>query len=417
MNASDRYSLLLVAAAVLALVIAVPCLGQVDAPNAPLWASVLLRNGVQGSGTIITPEGLGVTCGHLFRGTIGGKFDCYVPAGGSEFTRCEATLLYHRLGNDEDIALFSIPREFVRGYCPVPDTDPPPGQVRAVGYPQAIGPTLVLSDYVDQYPGRDRWRFNQHINNGQSGGGIFQGNYLVGVMVEKNVGLPGQPGNVCHAIPLKTIVETLQTQCGPNGCLPGLGAFRPQARPNRPLGQPPLGNGHIPPAAPRDDAPGPVEEPLVPVPQPKPADDSRLAKIEKLLAELAARKPEPGPQGEPGPEGKQGPRGEPGPQGEPGKDCDPTFAARLEALEKRLADAPGPLPTRETLYFTARGLKSCERSDALADKLYDRGFPLRIITLTPEQTNVSGLPMVFTADKRRILGESNVLTFLSMQLQ
>ena len=28
---------------------------QVDAPNAHLWASVMLKNGGQGSGTIVTP--------------------------------------------------------------------------------------------------------------------------------------------------------------------------------------------------------------------------------------------------------------------------------------------------------------------------------------------------------------------------
>lgn len=295
---------------------AAPAWAQVDAPNAHLWASVRISNGGTGSGTIISPDGFGVTCGHLFRGVIGGQFTVAFADGGE----CQGTLLYHRLGGDQDIALFSIPKDQVRGYTPVAE-NPPAGEVRAVGYPGGQGPTLVRSAYVGHHPGRDKWQFAQYINNGQSGGGIFQGNYLVGVMVEKNRGVQGEPGDVCTAVPLPTIVRALEAQCGPDGCSPGgaLGRiFTP--RPNVPLGNPPRGNGQIPPAAPRDDLPGPAEEPLVPVPTKPtpPVNNDRLDKIEKLLAEIAARKPEPGPKGDQGPAGERGPIGPSGPKGEPG---------------------------------------------------------------------------------------------------
>mgnify|MGYP000299402235 CR=1 FL=1 len=132
--------------------------------------------------------------------------------------------------------------------------------------------------------------WGKFINNGQSGGGIFQGNYLVGVMVEKNADVPGQPGTICTAVPLPVIVDAL-AQCGPGGCSPGnaAGGFLP--RPNRPLGTPPIGGGQIPPAAPRDDLPGPGEEPLVPVPSKPaaPANSDRLDKIDAMLEELVDR--------------------------------------------------------------------------------------------------------------------------------
>jgi hypothetical protein len=330
-------------------VIASTAQAQVDAPNAHLWASVMLKNGGQGSGTIVTPEGLGVTCGHLFRGTIGGKFECYFADGKS----CEATLLYHRLGGDQDIALFSIPKEEVRGYCPVADRVPD-GDVRAVGYPQGVGPTLVPSAFVGDYPGRNKWQFQQYINNGQSGGGIFQGNYLVGVMVEKNAGQPGQPGTICTAVPLPVIVDAL-AQCGPGGCSPGnaAGGFLP--RPNRPLGNPPIGGGQIPPAAPRDDLPGPAEEPLAPVtPKPTaPANSDRLDKIEKLLAEIAARKPEPGPKGDQGPAGERGPIGPSGPKGDAGT----LDLSKLPPIQVEILGEHGEITYRQSVFLGGKPLQ------------------------------------------------------------
>lgn len=331
--------------ALLLCLIAAPAFAQVDAPNSHLWASVRISNGGTGSGTIISPDGFGVTCGHLFRGVIGGKFQVHFADGG----QCEGTLLYHRLGADQDIALFSVPRDQVRGYTPVAD-NPPAGEVRAVGYPGGQGPTLVQSAYVGNYPGRDKWRFAQYINNGQSGGGIFQGQYLVGVMVEKNRGVQGEPGDLCTAVPLPTIIRALEAQCGPDGCSPGgsLGRiFSP--RPNVPLGSPPRGNGQIPPAAPRDDLPGP--EPLVPVPsKPAPVDDSRLDKIERLLAEIAARKPEAGP---PGPPGERGPVGPPGPQGEPGS----LDLAKLPPIKVEILGEHGQITYRTEVYLGGKPLQ------------------------------------------------------------
>lgn len=343
---------------------------QVDAPNSHLWASVRISNGGTGSGTIISPDGFGVTCGHLFRGrdqhgrsTIGGNFTVAFADGGE----CQGTLLYHRLGNDQDIALFSIPKEQVRGYTPVAE-NPPAGEVRAVGYPGGQGPTLVQSSYVGNYPGRDKWQFAQYINNGQSGGGIFQGGYLVGVMVEKNAGGQGQPGNICTAVPLPTIVQALEAQCGPGGCSPGgaLGRiFSPT--PNVPMGDPPIrsgggggSGGQIPPAAPRDDLPGPAEEPLVPVtPKPTapapapPANNDRLDKIEKLLAEIAARKPEPGPKGDLGPAGERGPIGPSGPKGDAGT----LDLSKLPPIQVEILGEHGEITYRQSVFLGGKPLQ------------------------------------------------------------
>lgn len=348
--------------------VAAPAFAQVDAPNSHLWASVRISNGGMGSGTIISPEGFGVTCGHLFRGTIGGQFTVAFADGGE----CQGTLLYHRLGNDQDIALFSIPKEQVRGYCPVAE-NPPSGDVRAVGYPGGKGPTLVQSSFVGQYPGRDKWQFSQFINNGQSGGGIFQGQYLVGVMVEKNRGGQGEPGDICTAVPLPTIVKALEAQCGPGGCSPGgaLGRiFHPT--PNVPLGNAPRGNGQIPPAAPRDDGPPSIDINDLPGPEPTPTtpdpylghkrtpgpagpqgpkgdkgdkgdpgkdgksvDEERIAKIEALLIELAQRKAE---------------KGDKGDQGPPGKDADLASVLRtLPPIQFELLDAAGNVTSRKSV--------------------------------------------------------------------
>lgn len=355
------------ALAFLLCLVAVPAFAQVDAPNSHLWASVRISNGGMGSGTIISPDGFGVTCGHLFRGTIGGKFTVAFADGGE----CQGTLLYHRLGNDQDIALFSIPKEQVRGYCPVAE-HPPNGDVRAVGYPGGEGPKLVISSFVGHYPGRDKWQFAQYINNGQSGGGIFQGPYLVGVMVEKNRGGQGEPGDICNAVPLPTIVKALEAQCGPNGCSPGgaLGRiFTPS--PNVPLGNPPRGNGQIPPPAPRSDGIPPVDINDLPGPEPatpdpflghkrttpgpvgpagpkgdkgdkgdpgkdgKSADEARIAKIEALLIELAQRKAEKGDKGDTGPAGK---------------DADLAGVLRtLPPIQFELLDAAGNVTSRKSV--------------------------------------------------------------------
>lgn len=299
--------------------VCVPAFAQVDAPNAHLWASVRITNGGMGSGTIISPEGFGVTCGHLFRGKIGGQFTVAFADGGE----CQGTLLYHRLGNDQDIALFSIPKEQVRGYAPVAE-NPPSGEVRAVGYPGGEGPKLVSSSFVGHYPGRDKWQFAQYINNGQSGGGIFQGPYLVGVMVEKNRGGQGEPGDICNAVPLPTIVNALEAQCGPEGCSPGgaLGRiFTP--RPNVPLGNPPRGNGQIPPPAPRSDDPPKIDINDLPGPEPEPTTPDPY---------LGHKRPVPGPAGPAGPKGDKGDTGPAGPAGKDGKGADPLETQRILGL-------------------------------------------------------------------------------------
>lgn len=326
--------------------VCVPAFAQVDAENAPLWASVMLVNDSfgpqrdrQGSGTIVSPEGLGVTCGHLFAGRIGGTFKCFVPASETEFTECQATLLYH--DGASDVAVFSIPKEFVRGYCPVTH-DPPKGRVRAVGYPEGAGPTEVDSGFIghsQRLPGR--WAFAQYINNGQSGGGIFQGGYLVGVMTNKSQTaqevqreqMTGQniAGQVCLATSLPTIEDAL-AQCGPNGCSPGGSVLN--ARPNRRMGTAPIGGGQIPPPAPRDDGIPPVDindlpcpEPDAPTPiVPKPVPQKPVTQIP------VEQKPIKGDKGDPGVAGKDGA------PGRDGKDADEQAIVKL--LIERLQSQP-----------------------------------------------------------------------------
>jgi len=85
---------------------------------------------------------------------------------------------------------------------------------------------------------------------------------------------------------------------------------------------------------------------------------SQLSELGRRVTVLEERAPIPGPWGEKsdsgpqGPPGPQGERGEPGPQGPPGPkgdNGDPADMARLEGLERRIAELEKRLQERGTV--------------------------------------------------------------------
>lgn len=103
----------------------------------------------------------------------------------------------------------------------------------------------------------------------------------------------------------------------------------------------------------------------------------------------------------------------------PGCDC-AALEAKIKALEAELAEAkkpPSTKPEKRVLYFTSEGHPAVKESDVLARKLKDRGFPITIITLGPEDISndrVRDVPRIHELPSgRSVAGKSNVITYLT----
>ena len=85
------------------------------------------------------------------------------------------------------------------------------------------------------------------------------------------------------------------------------------------------------------------------------------------------------------------------------------LTAQLEAKNQELATQGNRI-----LFFTARGRED-KQSDRMAEKLYDGGFPINIITLDPSRDGVVNVPRIFIISEKRVIqGESNCITYLSL---
>lgn len=103
----------------------------------------------------------------------------------------------------------------------------------------------------------------------------------------------------------------------------------------------------------------------------------------------------------------------------PGCDC-VALEAKIKALEAELAEAkkqPSPKTEKRVLYFTSEGHPAVKESDVIARKLKDRGFPITIITLGPEDISndrVRDVPRIHELPSgRSVAGKSNVITYLT----
>lgn len=72
-------------------------------------------------------------------------------------------------------------------------------------------------------------------------------------------------------------------------------------------------------------------------------------------------------------------------------------------------------PGLRIVYFTAPGLESVEKTDRMAKSLKDgHGYPITIVTLTPEIDKANDVPMLIIYPEERIVrGTSNCITYFS----
>lgn len=96
-----------------------------------------------------------------------------------------------------------------------------------------------------------------------------------------------------------------------------------------------------------------------------------------------------------------------------------TILARLEALETR--PVPDPISTpiaddRRFLYFTStEGCSQCRGTDSTVNRLKALGYPITVIDLDPNETEVRGVPRIhILSDNRSIFGQSDVATYLGL---
>ncbi len=280
-------------------------------------ATIRLRNGsTMCSGTIITPDGIGVSCGHCFLGIVGGTFTVDLPNGQST----TGTLL--KYDRSRELSLFQIPKEDVIAHVPLLSSMPEkPTRYDVIGYPGGVGPTwFKLRNGTNASSGN--WDFPTQegvIRGGFSGSGVFVDGCLCSVL------WGGRDSTVATATAHSVLAEFVPAQYqAPPPPIGGAPAAPPQWQPqqdwrpqfNRPLCPPYDGHGR--PPSDLDSCRDLARE------------VDRLRRGLELLRNQKPPVEEPGevappPPGEPvkpqkGDKGDQGPAGKDGRDGKDGKD-------------------------------------------------------------------------------------------------
>lgn len=139
--------------------------------NKPCWCSA----------TIIDDNGLGLGCGHCFKGNIGNKFWAYRPDG----KKIVATLLGHEPCGAGDLSLFQIKKRDVLAFAPLWEkSSTPPKAVDVIGYPNGEGPKHLTLGSPASSTG-SQWLYHAvdgRIIPGNSGSGVFADGKLCGVV-------------------------------------------------------------------------------------------------------------------------------------------------------------------------------------------------------------------------------------------
>lgn len=293
-------------------------------------ATVRIRNGSYVcSGTLISPDGHGVSCGHCFAGIIGGEFIVDLTTGKS----AKAKLLKHDA--IRELSLWQIPADDVPAWTPVLSSMPKaPERYDVIGYPAGVGPTWYRLRAGSNDGGF--WSFpadGGKIIGGFSGSGVFADGYLCAVLWGRSMDLDnGQAGSAIKAVTNSELAKFVpaQYQCPPPPTgqpwvcpqpytgrgprPPDLNSDKDLAREvdklrrelaelkKQKLPRPETGPGEIAPPPPDYAAPPPVD-PVPVMPRAKPP-----VQIEG----------EPGPRGQAGKDGTPGERGPAGPKGDKG---------------------------------------------------------------------------------------------------
>jgi len=196
-----------------------PTSGTVQKTPNHVLASVNIFNGdVQGSGTIISvgeEKAALLTTAHCFKGVIGGKFWIYYPDG----TYTEATLVAY--DKRRDLALATVDAKTVLSHSFVPESLPKGYDLTGCGFTNGRGPIFKELKYecqIREQDGTYLWRMNVtrgEFSSGDSGGGIFMDDALIGVTNSRNY-----CGAVrLYAAPHKVVVDFLKANSAAlSGC-------------------------------------------------------------------------------------------------------------------------------------------------------------------------------------------------------
>ena len=187
----------------------IPTSGIVQRTPNHVLASVILMNGdLQGSGTIISKgpkKAALLTTAHNFKGNIGGKFWIYYVDG----TYTEATLL--AIDRSRDLAIASVDSSTILTHAYVPSALLKEGDLTGCGFTNGRGPIFKTLAYQRQFResnGRIIWQMRVKsgtFSSGDSGGGVFQGDALIGVPNSRNY----CGSNSLYACPHHEIVKFL----------------------------------------------------------------------------------------------------------------------------------------------------------------------------------------------------------------
>lgn len=177
----------------------VPTSSRLQHTPSYILASVNIYNGtLQGSGTVIsqgTKHALIVSAAHNFIGNIGGNFWVYYPDG----SYTEGTLL--AVDRKRDLALARVSADSIIECAYVPEKMVE-GQLSGVGYTKGQGPNLKRLKYSGaHYNASKKYMWNLNVLggtfwDGDSGGGIFVDNALVGVTSQRDAVLEGRANNL-----------------------------------------------------------------------------------------------------------------------------------------------------------------------------------------------------------------------------
>jgi hypothetical protein len=259
-----------------------------------------------------------ITCRHNVLGVS--EVTVAVPNGGRY--RCRVSG-YDRTS---DLAILHAGLDGTEPYVRLAKSPPRIGDtIYMIGYPRGVTKTNTRRGvYRGERSGVDGAMIDRHVMGGDSGGGIFLADgTLAGILTLRDSfdGGPGPGSGPGHG----ELTRWISQSCGPGGCFRGqppgfaglgIGVIRQPAYPTRPAAP----NADLGPQSPAPT----ITPPATATPAPASpiittvGDDARLKRIEATLAQLAARRPVPGPAGPPGPPGRPGADGKPGPTGPPG---------------------------------------------------------------------------------------------------
>jgi len=169
--------------------LSVPTSGKLQRTPDYILASVNIFNGpLQGSGTIISQGSkysLLVSAAHNFIGNIGVDFWVYYPDG--SYTKGQLVAI----DKERDLALCRVDADTILANTYVPETLSK-GTLTGVGYTGGQGPNLKYLKHINgYYNASHKFMWNLSVTkgpfwDGDSGGGIFINNGLIGVTSKRN---------------------------------------------------------------------------------------------------------------------------------------------------------------------------------------------------------------------------------------